>query len=509
MDSSPNNKIAKNTVFLYLRMFIILGVTLYTSRIILSYLGVTDYGIYNVVGGVAAMFSFISMAMGNATVRFVTFALGREDVVYQNKVFNTAIQIHLLIAILVLFLGETVGLWFLIHKIVIPEERVIAAYWTYPFSILAAMVNIMYIPFNSLIIAHEKMNVYAYISINDVFLKLLIVFLLKVSPFDKLVAYSFLFLCVNIINTIIYYWYCHKNFHETRFQKVYDRAMVKEMGSFAGWSMIGNLALVGYTQGLNIVLNMFFGPVVNAARGVSVQVQSAAKMFVRNFQTAVNPQITMSYAQDNNRRVCNLVNASTRLSFYLVYCIVLPICLEADKILSFWLVEVPEHTVWFLRLILLVTLIDAFEGPVNTAINATGRIKKYQIVSCSILLLVLPVAYICLKLGYSPESVFIVQFIFILLAFIAELVILAPMIHLSLGNYFKDVVLRIFIVFVASSSISLLIYKSVPDTFYSLFINVPVAILSVWLFAYLFGISKVEREVVNNYVRKLFCKVNK
>ena len=502
-NSNSNKRIAKNTFFLYLRMFIILSVTLYTSRVVLSTLGIVDYGIYNVVGGVVTMFTFISMAMGNATARFITFALGKGDVDYQIKVFNTSVLVHAIIAVLVMLLAETVGLWFLTNKMVIPEERMIAAHWVYQLSIIAVMVSIMYSPFNSAIIAHEKMGAFAYISILDVTLKLLIVYLLVISPFDKLILYASLFLCVNFIDTTIYYTYCRKNFQETRLVFVRDMALIKEIGSFAGWSMIGNLASVGYTQGLNLLLNVFFGPAVNAARGVSVQVQNAAKTFVRNFQTAVNPQITKSYAQNDFQRVHILILSSTRLSFYLVFCIVLPIIFEAETILAVWLVEVPEHTITFLRLILIITLIDSFEGPVNTAMNSTGQIKKYQIVSCTILLMVIPLAYIFLRLGYAPECVFIVQLVIVVIAFFAELTILAPKIKLNLADYAKDVLPRIILVSFFSVLITFVVHRYISIYSWSFFVTIPTAIITVVLSAYFAGITKPEKEMVNNYICKL------
>lgn len=504
--SNSNKRIAKNTLFLYFRMFIILGVTLYTSRVVLSTLGVEDYGIYNVVGGVVTMFTFISMAMGNATARFITFALGRDDNDYQKRVFNTSFLIHALIAVLVMLLAETIGLWFLTNKMVIPEERMVAAHWVYQLSIIAVMVTIMSSPFNSAIIAHEKMSAFAYISILDVTLKLLIVYLLRISSFDKLIVYAFLFLCVNIIDTTIYYLYCRKHFTETKIEYVKDKVLIKEIGSFAGWSMIGNLASVGYTQGLNILLNIFFGPIVNAARGVAVQVQNAAKTFVRNFQTAVNPQITKSYAQEDYQRVHTLILSSTRLSFYLVLCVVLPLIVEADLVLSIWLVEVPQHTISFLRLVLIVSLIDAFEGPVNTAMNATGQIRFYQTVSCTILLMVIPVAYLFLRFGYPPEIVFVVQFFIVVIAFISELIILAPKIRLRIATYVKEIIPRIFVVALIAISLTVLIHFLLPTSYWTLLIVVLASVISVFCSAYFWGTTKSEKEMVKSFIIRVIKK---
>lgn len=506
-EQSGNNKqIAKNTLFLYLRMFIILGVSLYTSRVVLSVLGITDYGVYNVVGGVVSMFTFISMAMGNATARFITFALGKNDEAYLKKVFNTAILVHAGIAILILLLAETLGLWFLNNKMVIPEERMVAAQWVYQLSIVAAMASILYVPFNAEIIAHERMGAFAYISILDVILKLAIVYLLVIAPIDKLILYAVLFLCVNLIDTSIYFIYCKRHFPETKLVIVKDKSLIKEMTSFAGWSMIGNLAGIGYTQGLNILLNMFFGPAVNAARGVAVQVQSAVKGFVTNFQTAVNPQLIKSYAQEDYQRVHKLLISSSKISFYLLFCIVLPIIIEAEKILSLWLVEVPDYTVSFLRLILVITLIDTVERPINTSVNATGEIKLYQTVSCSIQLLVLPIAYVFIRFGCVPEWIFIVQFIVLVVAYISELLILVPKVKLDLKQYCKEVLLTILFVALFSSIFSVCVYTILPKSNLSLLFNVPVTALIVWIMAYTIGMNQGERELINAQIRKIVIR---
>ncbi len=505
--SSDNRRIAKNTVLLYLRMFIILGVSLYTSRVVLAVLGITDYGVYNVVGGVVSMFTFISMAMGNATARYITFALGRGDELYLKKVFNTALLVHIGIAILILILAETVGLWFLINKMVIPADRMVAAHWVYQLSVVAAMVSIVYVPYNSEIIAHEKMGAFAYISILDVILKLAIVYILTIAPYDKLILYAVLFLGVNLLDTLIYYLYCRRHFSETKLMVVKDWPLIKEMTSFAGWSMIGNLAGVGYTQGLNILLNIYFGPVVNAARGVAVQVQGAVKGFVTNFQTAVNPQLIKSYAQEDYSRMHTLLFSSSKLSFYLLFCIVLPIIIQAQPILSLWLVEVPEHTVSFMRLILIITLIDTIERPVNTSINATGDLKLYQTVSCSIQLLVLPVSYIFLRLGSNPETVFGVQFFILLAAFIAELLILIPRIKLYLVVYIKEVVLSVLVVASISSIVSVGVSLLLPDTLTGTIIIISFSILIVWVVAYFVGMNCRERELVRTYLSNFISKI--
>lgn len=508
-DNQSNNKrIAQNTVLLYFRMLFLLGISLFTSRVVLDKLGMEDYGIYNVVGGIVSMFTFVNMAMGNATARFITFALGKGDEGYLKKVFNTSILTHLIIGILIVVVAETIGLWLLNYKMVIPPDRMFAAQWIYQFSIITCFATITYVPFNATIIAHEKMGAFAYISILDAVLKLLIVYAICISTFDRLILYAFLYLLVNIIDFLIYALYCFKRFPEVKIERVTDKRLFKEMTAFAGWSLIGNISCVANNQGLNIILNMFFGPVVNAARGIAYQVQNAVKGFITNFQTAANPQITKSYAQSDFSRLHSLLFATSKFSFYLLLCMALPIAVGANKLLSIWLVEVPEHTGYFLLLILLISLIDTVERPVNTAMNATGDIKLYQIITCTFQLLIIPLSWLVLKICPVPEYVFMVYFIIMSIAFLIELFILHKKISLSLRKYFHQVLSRIITVFLASTTISIIIYKVIPqNSIINMLISMAVSFLSVWVFAYTFGISNHERGIVNAKISHLINRI--
>ena len=396
-NSSSNKRIAKNTLLLYARMLLLLAVSLYTSRIVLATLGIEDYGLYNVVGGIVVMFTFISKAMGNSTSRYITFALGKGDKAELKNVVGVSFFIHWILAGVILVLAETVGLWFLYNKMVIPEARMTAAFWVYQFSVVSCMVSIISVPFNSMIIAHEKMGAFAFISILDAVLKLLIVYLIQISSFDKLIFYAALLLGVMILDRLIYQVYCHRHFEEARNIKYQKSGLVKQMTSFAVWSLVGNLSYVCYTQGLNILLNMFFGPAVNAARGVAVQVESVINGFVTNFQTAVNPQITKSYAADEKGRVRDLLFLSSKFSFYLLLILCLPVFLEAPAILGLWLVEVPDHTVNFIRLLILIMMAQSLHNPVSMIKSATGQIKAYQLIIGGILLLIIPISYVALN----------------------------------------------------------------------------------------------------------------
>ena len=503
-DNSSNNKrIVKNTLFLYLRMMFVMGVSLYTSRVILEHLGAVDYGLYNVVGGIVALFTFVSAAMGNSTSRYITYEIGAQNQYRLNQVFNVALRIHIALALIIVILSETVGLWFLCYKMNIPADRFFAAKCVFQVSILTTAISIINVPFYSSVIAHERMNVYACISIFDVVAKLIVVYLLTISSFDKLIFYALLILIIQILDILIYSLYCRFQFREIRLSKQIEKSLLKEMTNFAGWSIIGNIAWVGYTQGLNILLNLFFGPSINAARALAVQVQGAVRTFVTNFQTAVNPQITKSYAVGEISRELKLVFSSSRLSYYLMFCIALPIIIEADYILNLWLVDVPEYSVVFLRLILIITLIDTIERPMNTAMLATGNIKKYQIISCSIVLMIIPVSYIALAAGYPPETVFVCQFVFMLLSAFIEIVMVSKKLDFCMELYIKKVVIKILFVTILSSITPLLLYYSMLENSYSFVVVTLVSILSVGAVSLLFGIEEYEKYYLKKYIGKI------
>ena len=509
--SLNNQRIAKNTILLYFRMFLTMIVTLYTSRIVLNVLGVEDFGIYNVVGGVVTMFTFINSAMAGATQRFLTFELGKQNLVKLHNVFCTSIGIHVLISLLIFILAETVGLWFMNTYMSIPPERMDAAYWVFQFSVFSAIVMIMSVPYNALIIAHEKMSAFAYISILEVLLKLAIVYVLLIVNTDKLKLYAVLLFCIQLFIRLIYGRYCNKNFTESRYKLFYDKKLFVEMTSFATWSLFGNLSSVAFTQGVNILLNMFFGPIVNAARAVAVQVQSAVLSFVYNFQIALNPQITKNYATGDYKQLHLLIFASGRYSYYLLLLLSLPIVFETNYILTLWLGEVPEHTVNFLRLILCIMLVDALANPLITAASATGKIKIYQSVIGSILLMIVPISYIVLKLGAQPESVFIVHFIMIVMAQVARLFIIRPMIKLSLFRYFKEVVIKVILVTFVSIVLPLCVtlYFSFVNDFIR-FVSVSFAcIFSTLISVYYWGIGNEEREFIIDKKNKIKHKMFK
>src|SRR5690554_2679044 len=388
---------------LYFRMILTMLVSLYTSRVILNTLGVEDYGIYNVVGGVVSMFAFFNSAMSSATQRFLSYEIGKGDFVQLRKTFNATQIIHICIAVFIFILAETVGLWFVKNYLVIPPERLNAAIWVYHFSVLSFMVSIIQVPYNATIIAHERMNVYAYVSIIEVLLKLLIVFMLTWITYDKLILYGILHFGVMFLIAAIYRIYTRKNFEESKFEVVKDKGLYKTLISYSGWNLFGNIAGVAQGQGINIILNIFFGPVVNAARGIATQVQSAVNSFVSNFQMAVKPQIIKSYAANEKDYMISLIIQSSKYSFYLLFILSLPIILEVDQILKIWLITVPEYASIFTVLVLVIILINSISGPLMTAVQAAGKIAIYQAVIGTLLFLTLPISYVFLKLGYPPE----------------------------------------------------------------------------------------------------------
>ena len=497
-NTAENNKrIAKNTLLLYVRTLFIMLVTLYTSRVVLNTLGVTDYGIYNVVGGVVAMFGFINGSMSSATQRYITFALGKGDKEHLQKVFSTALQIHVLIAVLIIILGETVGFWFMYTQMQIPAERMDAAFWVLQCSIMSTAVMVISVPYNADIIAHEKMSAFAYISILEAVLKLAIVFALVLSPFDKLIFYAFLILAVQLFIRFCYNHYCHRHFSESKYHHVCEKSLFKEMTGFAGWSMFGNLASVLFGQGLNMLLNVFFGPVVNAARAVSVQVQSAIQQFVGNFQMALNPQITKTYAKGEMDEMHKLMFRSARFSFYLLFLLSLPVLFETDFILTVWLKTVPDNTVVFLRIMICISLLYTLSNPLMVANQATGKVRKYQAICGSILLMILPVSYVCLKLGCPAYSVFIVHFVMEFIAQAVRMVLLRPLIDIRIRDYFRHIYLRVLSVVILSIILPFLVYENMDDTVLRFFTVCIACVLSVGSVAYTVGLSSNERAFVH------------
>lgn len=497
LQSQDNNtRIAKNTIFLYFRMILLMVVSLFTSRIVLSTLGISDYGIYNVVGGFIGMFAFLNGAMSGCTQRFITIALGKGDDRNLKKVFSTCVITHGIIALLVFLLAETVGLWFVLEKLVIPAERMTAAMVVYQCSIVSTMVMIMSFPYNADIIAHERMSAFAYISIFETFANLGIVYVLHIGNLDKLSLYAILLLGVKVSVILVYRIYCKRHFVEATFHWIFDSVLFKKMLSFAGWNLWGGMAGTLMGQGINVLLNMFFGPTVNAARGAAVQVQSAVQMFATNFQTALNPQMMKTYAAGDLESMHVLLFRSAKFTFMLLLCLMLPLMLEIDTILGLWLKEVPENTNIFVCLMLCISMVDAVSNPFMTASAATGRVKVYQSVIGGILLSIVPIAYIVLRLGAEPYAVFIVHLVVAISAFIARIFIIRNMIKLSVREYILKAMLPCVSVALPSIGLSLAAKWLMPDGFVYAVIVILLACFMVATFSLLFGLSRNERTFI-------------
>lgn len=507
---ADNKRIAKNTLFLYVRMLLIMGVSLYTSRVILHALGVDDFGIYNVVGGIVTMFTFLNGSLSAATSRYLTFELGRGEDGRANEVFNTALLIHLAIAVVIILLSETVGLWFFHEKMSIPPDRLRAALLVYQISIVTCFFSVTQVPYTALIIARENMSIYAYVGIVEAFCKLGIALLLSRSPMDRLVFYALLLCVLQIALMIFYRIYCSCNFAECRLKLYKDKALYKEMFAYAGSDMIGQLSVMAQGQGLNLLLNVFFGPVVNAARAIAYQVQGIVTQFSSNFMTAVKPQIIKQYAEGKVDDMMNLVRQSSRYSYYLMWLIVLPLILEAEYLLSLWLGEYPDHTVSFLNLILILCLIQTLKSPRTTAYHATGNIRRVNFIVGTILCCALPLGYMFLKLGWEPESVFWAAIISMIVSEVASVFVLKRYVDYKIGHYLMDVHMRCLAVSLVSAVIPLIYMKfTIGPCFMRLVITCIVTSVSSLVSIWLIGLDKRTRNKVSAFISDKISRYGK
>ena len=491
-------------------MLLLMAVTLYTSRVVLQALGVEDFGIYNVVGGVVAMFNLLMNTLSGASSRFITYALGTGNETELKHVFSTVLGIHICLALLLILLGESIGLWFVYNELVIPDNRLTAALWVYHCSILTAVVTFLSVPFNALIIAHERMGTFAYFSIIEAILKLLIAIGILYVPYDKLIVYAVFYFFVQFSVKCVYARYCFAHFSETRTRFFWDSTLVRKILTYVGWTLNGGLAVIGYTQGINILLNLFFGPIVNAARGITVQVQAAVNTFIENFQTAIRPQIVKNYAASEFHYMHTLVLASSKYGFFLTLLLVCPIMLCIQPILRIWLGNVPEHTDNFVHVVLMVSLLWPLRGAMIDAIHATGDIKKFQLYEGTTLLLTVPIAYILLKFWHvEAEVVFIVYFFVEFVTQILRVWIVLPKIRMSYSIYIRrvlwPVVLLLFVSFVP-----LFLFEITKEyTFGQVMLYSLIFMFYIIFCIWILGLRKAERGVVISYVRKFYCSWNK
>lgn len=509
-DTSQNNKrIAKNTLLLYFRMLLTMAISLYTSRVVLHVLGVEDFGIYNVVGGVVAMFSVISGSLSAAISRFITYELGKGDKEKLVRIFSSSVTIQLGLGLIILILAEIVGVWFLNVKMSIPENRMYAANWVFQLSILTFIINLISVPYNAAIIAHEKMSAFAYISILEVVAKLIIVYILLLSPIDKLIFYAILMASVAFIIRFVYGFYCKRHFEECTYHFIFDKELLKKMFGFAGWNFIGASSAVLRDQGGNIVINLFCGPTVNAARGIAYQVNSAIHGFVSNFMMALNPQITKSYAAGDKEYMMTLIYQGARLSFYILLILSLPVIVNTHYILTLWLKIVPEHTTLFVQLVLIFAMSESISNPLITAMLATGKIRNYQIVVGGLQMMNLPISYVLLRYGCIPETVLIVAICISQCCLAARLCMLRSMVGLSVRKYMSKVYLNVFTVTILSAIIPCVSSYYLNETFINFIIICTISVICTFTVIYFVGCNRKERQFILSKVTAIKDKLRK
>lgn len=503
MSSTANNRrIAKNTALLYVRMLVMMGVTLFTSRVVLQALGVEDFGIYNIVGGVVVLFSFVNNAMLLSTQRFLNYELGRGDAAEAGKVFSASLTIHLAIAAAFLLLAETVGLWFLYTYINLPAGRWEAALWVYQLSVLATVISVARAPYNAAIIAYERMSFFAYVSVVEGLLKLGIVYMVYLFA-DRLVAYAALMAAVVLAVTLFYRLFCLRHFPICRYRYEYDRRRYRAIAGFSGWSVFGSAANVGASQGLNVILNMFFGVAVNAAMGIANQVNAAVYQFVGNFQTAFNPQIVKLYAAGESGSFINLILNTSRYSFLLLFVIALPVYVCCPELLRLWLGTVPEYAVPFCRLMLAFSLIDAWQGPLWVSAQATGKIRNYQLLMSFMILLNLPVTYLLLVFFRHPELALAVRVAVNAATALVRVIYLHRLYRFPIRRYLREVVAVSLAVAALSLPLPLLVSgraAGIPGLSLSVAMSLACALAATALV----GVTGNERQMVFRKIRQCF-----
>lgn len=501
--SDNNKRIAKNTIALYIRTLITLAVGLFTSRVVLNVLGVDNFGIYNVVGGVVGMFNIVTTSLSQSISRYLTFELGRNNKERLRVIFCTSVNIQILMSLVIVILAEAIGVWFLNNKMNIPLERLYAANWVFQFSILAFIVNLISVPYNAALIAHEKMKAFAYVSILEALMKLVIAYLLYVSFMDKLITYAFLLLMVSVIIRIVYGKYCKRNFEECKYSFIFNKKLFSDMSKFAGWNFLASTAYIFNTQGINIISNMFFGVAINAARGIATQVDGITRNFVCNFTTAIRPQIVKSYSVGNTKYMNRLVCSGAKYSYFLMLFFALPFMFEAETILQVWLKLVPDHSPTFIRLTMIVSLVWLLGDTMYTSIMAIGKLKKYMIYETCITCLVFPVSYFAFYVNMSPDSAYIIYAFAYMLLLLLRLWYLKRVEHFPIGFFLKAVIYPV----VLSSLVACIAPLTYKCFFYdgsivSFIISICVCVCSFIISVFFFGLSYEERVLIISKIRK-------
>lgn len=506
-----NKKIAKNTMFLYIRMFVMMLVGLFTSRIVLDVLGVTDFGIYNIIGGVVILFSFINSALLSATQRYLNFYIGKNDEKSTKDIFCMSLNTYIILSAFFLFMAETIGLWFVNTKLNIPMNRMVAANWVYQFTIITTIIGLIKIPYNATIIAYERMNFYAYVSLAETIIKLLVVYVLYVISFDKLITYSFMYLIVPITIFFVYKSYCNKKFPTSIYTYFWNKKIFSELFSFSGWSLFGSVSNLSASEGLNILINIFAGVKVNAAAGIANQVSSQLYSFITNFQTAFGPQIVKSYAANDIPRFNSLIFMTSKFSYFLMLFISLPLFFTMQTVLDIWLKSVPEYSCIFCQLIICFLIIEALAAPLWMSVQAKGNIRNYQIFMASCIFTNLPISYLVLRLGFPIYSVWIVRVSVNILTFSARLYYMVKYMDFPISLFFKKVLVPIIQVTVLSIPIPLIL-TNMPSYWMRFYLLIVISLAQTLLLIYFLGMNNNERKMLLQGIKKrisLIKKINK
>lgn len=506
-NNTQKKRLAKNTLILYLRTIVTLAISLYTSRVVLQVLGINDYGIYNIVGGFVSLFAVVSQTMVASTQRFLTYELGKSANNHSREVFSAAMTIHIVLGLILILLFETLGLWFLNNKLNIETNRMVATNFIYQFSVITFVVQLIRSPFEASVIAHERMSTFAYVNIAEAVFKLLVLFLIPLITIDRLVQYGMYLLFLSLFVFVFYTTYCKIKFEEIVFVQVKDKNYYRQMVSFAGYNFFGSCSAIMANQGVNVILNMFFGVTVNAARGIALQVGNAISKFVGDFTTAIKPQITKSYAKGDLSYTISLVNRGSKFSFFLYLLFSLPIAIDTPLILKMWLENVPDYAILFVRWTLLISLLNTFANPLTTFAFATGDIKRLSIWIGCIRLTVLPVAYMLFSLGYPPAYAYIVCFLSDFVLLFVRLFIVCSVTKISALSYVKEVLSRAFLVLLLSVFSSMFLHGlyNVAGV-NSLFVFVVVSSIITTFIIAVVGLDTRERLFVINIVKNKFSK---
>lgn len=504
---SSNKRIAKNTLFLYTRLAIVMIVNLYMTRVVLDVLGIYDYGVYNVVCGFVALFGFINTSMSNGTQRFYNYELGKNGDEALKQVYNNAVIIQSVLATIIVIVTETIGLWYVNAQMEISPERLTAANWIFQFSIISLIFVVLQIPYSAAILAYERMDFYAIISIVDAFIKLAFTMLLPYLNGDRLIGYGFMIMAVSILNFICYYLYCHNKFPNLRFNKSFNKQLFKSMLQFSGWNVFGSFAYVVKGQGVNVLLNAFFGVAVNAANGIAMQVSSAIQTFASNLIIAFKPQLTQSYAKGDYERAEQLMFSMSKISYVLMSIIAIPIMIEMDYVLNIWLKgNIPGHTATFTILTIIAIMIGVFNTPVTQMIHASGQMKKYQLATSIVICSILPISWIFLKLGYGATSVFIITILIVLINQVVCLQVLHSIFKFSISKYIKEVIVPCILVTTVSLFITPYISNVLTPSIWRFIIVTLINLLIVGVLFYL-SMNSSEKQIIKSYIHKIKNKI--